>query len=74
MVLECTTAFVQKIFQITIFPALNMLMKASANQKCVKWKQIIAEILLPGDIRFYYKFQSDPVTDKPSWCPGLVGE
>ena len=32
------------------------------------------ETSLPADTGFYYKFESDPVTGKPSGCPALDGD
>ena len=47
--------------------------EGKCKPECVKWKQIM-ETSLPAIARFYYKFQSDPVTGKPYGCPGLDGE
>ena len=41
--------------------------------KCQKFRQL-GEASLPVDTGFYFKFQSDPVTGKPSGCPGFEDE
>ena len=41
--------------------------------ECVKWHQIM-ETSYAADTGFYFKFESDPVTGKPSGCPGLDKE
>ena len=47
--------------------------EGQCQPECVKWKQIM-ETSLPADTGFYYKFESDPVTGKPSGCPALDGD
>ena len=41
--------------------------------ECVKWHQIM-ETSYAADTGFYFKFESDSVTGKPSGCPGLDKE
>ena len=40
---------------------------------CQRWIQN-DETALPSDTGFYWKFQSDPVTGRPSGCPGFDNE
>ena len=47
--------------------------EGKCQPECQKWQQIM-ETSLAADTGFYYKFESDPVTGKPSGCPGLDKE
>ena len=52
---------------------MNLEEGQQCKPNCVKWHQIM-ETSYAADTGFYFKFESDPETGKPSGCPGLDKE